>query len=275
MFKPRTPEEKLLLSTVRIETEHGTATGFFFGLQHGRSDLLITSRHAIEGASRGTLRLHNAACKDDGGNAPPTFDIEFDNFQDLWIRHHDESIDLVALPSRIIDDAASRLRHNPRWMAIESCMAPTETRLEALSAVEEVLMVGYPNGVWEKSHSLPIYCRGITASHPNIDFCDKPEILLNIPCFPGSTGSPVFILNAKGQTDEHGNDRPGEPHNLLLGVVYSAATFGPDGQIGAQPASTAIRSREDFAINLTYIIKARELLQFADVASQRRQVASA
>ena len=107
MFKPRTAEEKLLLSTVRIETDRCTATGFFFGLQNGRSDVLITSRHVIEGSSHGTLRLHNAVWKDENCNTPPTFEIDLENFENLWIGHPDEAVDLVALPSEIIDDAAS------------------------------------------------------------------------------------------------------------------------------------------------------------------------
>jgi hypothetical protein len=275
MFKPRTQEEQFLLSAVRIETEHCTATGFFFGFHKGKSNVLITSRHAIDGASHGLLRLHNAFWKDECQDESPTFEIELDNFENLWIKHPDESIDLVALPSTIIDDTAARLGHSAHWMTIESIMVPSAVRLAELSAVEDVVMLGYPNGLWDKTHNLPIYCRGITASHPEVDFCGKPELLVDIACFPGSSGSPVFVLNAKGQTDDQGNVRCGEPRNLLLGVVCAAATIGSDGQIAALPASTAIRSREEYAIHKTYIIKSRELLRFADVISQRRQVASA
>jgi hypothetical protein len=265
MFKPRTPEEQFLLSTVRIETAQCSATGFFFGLQNGKSDILITSRHAIDGSSCGLLRLHNAFWKDEKHDVSPAFEIELKDFQNLWIKHPDESIDLVALPSKIIDDAAARLGHSAHWMTIESIMVPSAARLVELSAVEDVVMLGYPNGLWDKSHNLPIYRRGITASHPEIDFCGKPELLLDIACFPGSSGSPVFVLNAKGQTDDRGNVRCGEPRDLLLGVVYAATTIGSDGQIAAMPASMAIRSREEFATHLTYIIKSRELLRFADV----------
>ncbi len=265
MFKPRTPEEQFLLSTVRIETEQCSATGFFFGLHNGKSDILITSRHAIDGSSCGLLRLHNGFWKDEGRDVSPAVGIELNNFEHLWIRHPDESIDLVALPSKIIDDAAARLGQSAHWMTIESIMVPTATRLMELNAVEEVHMVGFPNGLWDTSHNLPIYCRGITASHPEIDFCGKPELLVDIACLPGSSGSPVFVLNAKGQTDDRGNVRCGEPRDLLLGVVCGAAIIGADGQIAAVPASLAIRSREEFAIHLTYIIKSRELLRFADV----------
>ncbi|HEY1600997.1 MAG TPA: hypothetical protein VGG64_15445 [Pirellulales bacterium] len=274
MFKPRTQDEQFLLSTVCIETEHGTATGFFFGCQKGKSDLLITSRHVVDGASYGLLRLHNAFWKDNCHDESPTFEIELNNFENLWIKHPEESIDLVALPCKVIDDAAARIGREAHWMTIESVMVPSAARLVALSAVEDVLMLGYPNGLWDKSHNLPIYCRGITASHPEIDFCEKPEILIDIACLPGSTGSPVFVLNAKGHTDDRGNVRCGEPQNLLLGVVHGSATIGSGGQIAAPPTSMAIRSREDYAIHLTYVIKSQELLRFAEVIPQRCQVAT-
>ncbi len=256
-----------MLSTVRIETEQSTATGFFLGLQKGKSDILITNRHAIAGSSRGVLRLHNASWTDAKHDVPPTFDLALENFESLWARHPDESIDLVALPSKIIDDAAAQIGQSAHWMTIESVMIPTATRLKELSAVEDVHMVGFPNGLWDELHHLPIYCRGITASHPKVDFCGKPDLLLDIACFPGSSGSPVFVLNAKGRTDERGNVRCGEPRDLLLGVVRGAATIGADGQIAALPASTESRSREQSALHFTYIIKSRELSRFAEVIS--------
>ncbi len=272
MFKPCTPEEKLLLSTVRIETDRCAATGFFFGTQKGGGDILVTSRHAIEGSSRGVLRIHSAAGKDQQTNVSPTFDVELENFESLWIRHPDPSIDLAALPSQIIDDAAARIGRSAHWITIEPVMVPTAARLLELNAVEDVLMVGYPNGIWDQFNNMPIYCRGITASHPEMDFCGKPELLVDVSCFPGSSGSPVFVINAKGHCDNQGHARCGEPQNLLLGVASAVATIGSEGQIAALPASLTTRSREEFVVHLTYVIKSRELLRFAEVIPGCRQV---
>ena len=110
-------------------------------------------------------------------------------------------------------------------------------------------MVGYPHDLRDKSHNLPICRRGITASHPEVDFCGKPELLIDIPCAPGVSGSPVFVLDAKGYTDEQGNIRCGEPHNLLLGVATAAAAIGSDDQVTALPESRATHAREQFCIS--------------------------
>ena len=42
--------------------------------------------------------------------------------------------------------------------------------LEELSALEELVMVGYPIGLWDKNNNFPIFRKGYTASHPAIDF---------------------------------------------------------------------------------------------------------
>ncbi len=133
-------------------------------------------------------------------------------------------------------------------------------------------MVGYPNGLWDKSHDpADLLVRGITASHPEIDFCGKPELLVDIACFPGSSGSPVFVLNANGRCDERGNTRCDQPQNLLLGVVPR----GGDDQLrrasrGAPRIDGGPASPVEFATHLTYVIKSRELLRFADVMPRRR-----
>ncbi|HVU86434.1 MAG TPA: hypothetical protein VHD36_03890 [Pirellulales bacterium] len=274
MFKPRTAEDKLLLSTVRIETDRCTATGFFFGLHIGDNDVLITSRHAIQGSSSGSLRIHNEAWQQEQDDAPPTFDLEFQDFENLWIKHPDKSIDLVALPSKVIDDAAAKIGRSAHWMTIESCMVPKATRLKALTTIEDVFVVGYPKGPWDKCHNLPIHCQGTTATHPDIDFCGQPQLLVNMACLPGLSGSPVFVLNAKGYADENGNIHPGETRNILLGVVHAATTIGADGQIAARAASAPLGSGEESTVPLTYIVKSRELLGFADVIHKQQPAAS-
>ena len=43
-------------------------------------------------------------------------------------------------------------------------------KLETLSALEQVVMVGYPNGLWDQMHNYPLFRRGYTSVHPAIDF---------------------------------------------------------------------------------------------------------
>ena len=112
MFEPRTPEEKLLLRARSVLRRRAVPLrGFFFGLQKGKGDVLITSRNVIENASHGLLHFHGEKWKDPRCDAPSTVDIELKSFENQWVKHPNDAIDLVALPSHVIDDAASKLGH--------------------------------------------------------------------------------------------------------------------------------------------------------------------
>ena len=49
-----------------------------------------------------------------------------------------------------------------------------------LSAVEEILMIGYPNGLWDAVNNYPLIRRGVTASHPAVDF--DVDVLVGFRC---------------------------------------------------------------------------------------------
>jgi len=56
-------------------------------------------------------------------------------------------------------------------------------------------MVGYPVGIWDSANNMPVIRRGITATHPGKDYEGKSEFMIDAACFPGSSGSPVFLFN--------------------------------------------------------------------------------
>lgn len=62
---------------------------------------------------------------------------------------------------------------------VENLIADGDS-LSTLTALEEVTMVGYPRGISDEAHGLPVFRRGYTASHPAIDFDGEPIGLLDI-----------------------------------------------------------------------------------------------
>ena len=54
-------------------------------------------------------------------------------------------------------------------------MVATTTDLEALDFAEEVLVIGYPNALWDEANNLPLFSKGIASTHPAKDFNSKPE----------------------------------------------------------------------------------------------------
>jgi hypothetical protein len=128
-------------------------------------------------------------------------------------------------------------------------------------------MVGYPNGLWDAANNFPLLRRGITASHPAVDF-DVDGVattVVDIASFPGSSGSPVFIYNAGTYSDKRGGTIIGT-RIILLGILFSGPTFQSDGSIVIKniPTANVPVPQITMMMNLGYIIKANEL---ADLGS--------
>ena len=68
-------------------------------------------------------------------------------------------------------------------------------------------MIGYPNGLWESVKDYPLMRRGITASHPAVDYDVEgvPTTVVDMACFPGSSGSPVVLYSNGSFADKRGN----------------------------------------------------------------------
>lgn len=128
-------------------------------------------------------------------------------------------------------------------------------------------MVGYPNGIWDQKHNMPVLRRGITATHPNLDWNGRPEFLIDAACFPGSSGSPVFLFNMGGYSTKSGGMVIGTGRIKLLGVLYAGPQHTVTGEIKIVPVPTADRPIAVSSIpnNLGMIIKANKLNEL-DVA---------
>src|SRR5262245_14100601 len=55
-----------------------------------------------------------------------------------------------------------------------------EELLTTRSAIELVMLFGYPTGLWDFHNILPIVRTGYTASHSGLDFANSPEGRVNI-----------------------------------------------------------------------------------------------
>ena len=56
-------------------------------------------------------------------------------------------------------------------------------------------MVGNPNGLYDTTNNFSLFRTAKTTTHPAIDYNGKKKALLDIACLPGSSGSPVSILD--------------------------------------------------------------------------------
>ena len=208
MIEPTTVTEQMMYCTARIVglnasgTAFKTVTGFFYQFPVAASDnrnipILVTNKHVIEGVVQVEFVIHTNSS---GGPKPDGKTGVRSLFSD-WVPHPNPRVDLCALPvGGVVNEAKGFFR------SLDPSIVPSEAQLEQLSAVEDILMVGYPNGLWDAVNNCPLIRRGITASHPAVDF-DVDGVattVVDIACFPGSSGSPVILHNHGSYGDKRG-----------------------------------------------------------------------
>lgn len=83
--------------------------------------------------------------------------------------------------------------------------------------IEELLMIGYPDAIINEDINLPIVRKGITSTSLCSQLDGEERFIINIPVFPGSSGSPVFYNKVDENKDKL----------RLVGIVtqYYHATF--------------------------------------------------
>jgi len=107
--------------------------------------------------------------------------------------HPEPDIDLCILPIAPILIAAKEQGDDPFFVPADDSLIPTPADLNDLTAMEDIVMIGYPNGICDSVNNQPVFRKGITATHPAKDFKGKPEFMIDAACFPGSSGSPRYL----------------------------------------------------------------------------------
>lgn len=270
MKKYQNPIELLIHSTVRIECSDGQGnisygSGYIFNFcQNDDKSVpcIITNNHVVSGNSQGIFHLTR---KNADGNADLENHerIELSNLQKHCIHHPNKDIDLVAILIGVILNNAFSNGKDYYYISLDLSIIASDDILSTLSSMEEIVMIGYPNGIWDSKHNLPIIRKGITATHPKLSLNGKPEFLIDAACFPGSSGSPVFLANIGSFVDASGALCAGSRVSLL-GTLYAGPQHTATGEVIVVNVPTGTKSMFVGGIpnNLGLVIHAKELLSF-------------
>lgn len=268
--------EQLQYSTVRIECEHSdggisTGSGYFFRFKENKDNdehipVVITNKHVINGAVRGRLILTKM---NESGEPLDTehFKIDIEDFESYWKKHPDSDVDLCAMPIAPFLNAAESRGQRIFYISLDKSLIPSGTQLEELSALEDIVMVGYPNGIWDSTNNKPIFRKGVTATHPFFDYNGKKEFMIDAACFPGSSGSPVFLLNEGGYRDKKGNTYLGATRIYILGTLYAGPQHTATGEVKIINIPTTQKPVAVSSIpnNLGLIIKSSRIKELEDL----------
>lgn len=268
--------EQLQYSTVRIECENSdggmsTGSGYFFKFKEKKESgehipVVITNKHVINGAVRGRLILTKM---DQLGNPLDTehFNIAIENFESYWRQHPESDVDLCAMPLAPLLNVAESLGQKIFYIPLDNSLIPSDSQLEELAALEDIVMIGYPNGIWDSINNKPIFRKGVTATHPFFDYNGKREFMIDAACFPGSSGSPVFLLNEGGYRDKKGTTYLGATRIYILGTLYAGPQHTATGEVRVIniPTSQKPISISNIPNNLGLVIKSSRIKELEDL----------
>ncbi|WP_443750385.1 trypsin-like peptidase domain-containing protein [Asticcacaulis solisilvae] len=255
-----TPGLQVTHCTTKIETFAGgkplsTATGFWFRFVDdlGGTHCLVTNKHVVANAETMVVALHLK--NSDGSPSKEVVEIEFDI--DSVAEHPDDKVDLCAVSAMPLIEEIHKLGRSPFITTCTMADLPSREQWIHYDAIEDIVMVGYPKGHGDQVNRLPLVRRGITSTALAINFDGKPEFVVDMACFPGSSGSPIFLYNANGYYDYQQAKFVGTPRVKLVGVLWG----GPptwEKAIEITGAQSEIYSKSP--LHLGFAIRATELM---------------
>jgi hypothetical protein len=188
------------------------------------------------------------------------------DFQKPWLDHPNPDIDLCALPINVFITKMNKMELKPYITFFDFSLLPSEEDVDEMIGLEHIIMVGYPNGLWDEKHNQPIFRDGILASHYKFDWENKSEFIIDAACFPGSSGSPVLIADI-GQVLSKKGFNIGSSRIKLLGILYAGPVLSAEGTLKIIPAPTvnSIHTSTEIPINLGYCIKSNKIKEFESV----------
>jgi Trypsin-like peptidase domain len=281
MLNTDTASASLFYSTVRIvctasDGSKNLGTAFFFEFRDSPGmclPLVITNKHVVEGSDFSDFLVHLDIQSDDPridqGNAPSGNSIPVRvATQGSWMFH--PTADLCALPIATLLDAAEKDSQRIFYRPLYDSHLPSESDSKYISAIESVLMVGYPTGIWDSRNNLPIVRQGITASPPNVDYQGEPIGIVDIACYPGSSGSPIVILHDGAYFMGKAMCIPSAPHIRLLGILSSGPRYEANGNVSIVNSPTAFVpiAKISIPIHLGFYIKSSQLRYFRTQAEK-------
>lgn len=272
--------ENFMHTTAILYTDRGTSgTGFFYSVTHPEigpshhSMFIATNKHVI-GKSKVIKTIISKA--DEFGR--PKYDdrmvIELNlEDDDCLINHPDDSVDLCLIDITDIINALLTQGIKLYCLSFDETTIPTKEELGFFNALEDVVMVGYPRGIWDQKNNLPIMRKGVTASHISFDLDGDEWFLSDIACYRGSSGSPLFIHNDGMQIARKGHVFS-RAQILLVGIAVMIPTEDAMGEMKPKEIPTTAEEEKEVEkfktdLNLGYFIKSYKLLDFTPIIKKR------
>jgi V8-like Glu-specific endopeptidase len=247
-------ENALVRSTVRImagkdgKEPFSVGTGFYYKVQHPETSqakiLVLTNKHVVKNADYIRFVHSYADSLEDldehhqpVGRVDKTEHIPIAPFV---YNHPNPEIDLCAIDVTIIMAPLLNSGKKLRSMVLDSSWMVKDEDKKHVRDIEQVLVVGYPRGIWDHHNNMPISRIGNTATHPFVNYQNKQDFLIDVAAFQGSSGSPVFSYEAPMFRQPSGAYTPGTKVNLI-GVVWGVIESSVEGDLKVIEIPSALK----------------------------------
>ena len=261
---------QLSFNTTRLECDlpngkKSYGTGFLFAFRDApsglQSNFLFTNSHVVEGVSSVTAFFTKSTPDGD-----PLF---WDYFRLVlpggevgWTHHPDPNVDLCGF------NLSASIEHGPliekRFFVktFDEALLLQPGELDSVEPGRDIMMIGYPCGLWDEKHNMPIFRRGITATHVDLDYNGQKEFMIDAACYPGSSGSPVILYEPGNRVGA--GLKGGASVVKLLGILRAIPQQTVEGKFETVPVPTQLMPVAKWAIptNLGYVIRAERIRDF-------------
>jgi len=252
--------DKIVRSTVRVEnivngSVVSTGSGLMLLLKVDSfgtvAPVVVTNRHVVDGCDKiGYI----VAGKNDGDKVNVIIE------KSGIILHPDPNIDLaiISVPQEIFQSKSHRN------VFVSSDDIYRNDRLENLTAIESVFMIGYPNGIIDTSDLYPIVRRGVTATPAFRKLDGLDRFMIDCACFPGSSGSPVFLYDSGVYSDRNNDVSLGSVRFGILGFLYAGPVMTGKGEVVAEPPPLNLARMVEVPLmmNLGFCVRAERVFDF-------------
>lgn len=259
-MRAETLAEQLFFTTCHLSVTSPSGgwvgTGFVYAVEtdQGAAHFLVTNRHVLDGASDLTVRFIRRSA-DDAPELGRATQVTVNGFsQAAWVGHPDPRVDVAVMSLHPVLSQMTMDGAPPFFRSVSPELCTGVGAVIETDALEEVTFVGYPNGLFDTENFLPIARRGVTATPIEVDYQGAPAFLIDASVFPGSSGSPVFIVNRGMYTDRAGNTTLGS-RIACLGVLAAVHTRSVEGAV--EQVATGLVASFAEPIDLGIVYKAR------------------
>lgn len=259
--------ENLYFTTVRINTVDkdgvaGSGTGFLFAHKHEDKEwpFIVTNKHVVADSVKcGITFIRGTENKPTLGDS---FQVDFDNFPSHWHGHPDPETDITVTPLVPLVELMKTHGVEVFYRTVGTANLPTLEQEKELDAIEEVVFVGYPNGIWDSKNFTPIIRKGTTATPIAIDYEGKKKFLIDASVFGGSSGSPVFIYQSGTYGTKNGPTKVGTKF-FFVGVVAAVYFKTAANDIVSLPIPTRTKdvAIDKEMIDLGIVFKAETVIE--------------